>query len=627
MEIKEGALKLSMPEMPPAQLLAALGSYDLLPAIVFLPTRRRCDEAASEASLIRRDDRGERRDARRAVLRSFVEEHPEVRGHRHWETIIRGGVASHHAGHIPAWKLLIERLMAAGLLDAIFATATVAAGVDFPARTVVITNVDARTGSGWRQLTASELQQMTGRAGRRGRDRVGFIVAAPGLHQDPERIAHLLASEPDPLQSQFRATYSTLLNLLDAYESFERVREIAERSFAYRETARRIMRLEKERDESEAHIREKLDQAGCALSVSVARGLERLASARARLLEKLPQTRAEVLQRWLDEMVVPGRVVGIGRSGRRLVFVARRRGAGAVGVREDGRSASFAIERIGRVYEKVHPLDEDSIEAAFDEVRAGRDQPLAEPRLREAREYEDDAVRIINDMIDGLGTGRLSEADRSRCAEALWAVIADAERVERAEQRIEALRSEVWQPFERRARVLASFDYLDLATERVTERGRWLADLHVDRPLLVGEALQKGLFASLDVVRASALMAALASDADRDYGELPLEDSLVTTLADFEEIAYRVGSEEWKQGLEPAPEINFSAAATAATWAAGIEWAELVAETRAEEGDLVRMLSRTGESLLQIAGLKSAQPAAARTAERAAEAVLREPVR
>src|SRR3954469_9207574 len=228
-----------MPEMPPATLLAALQSYDLLPAIVFLPTRRRCDQAASEAALTRRDERAERREERRTILRSFVEEHPEVRNHRHWETIIRGGVAAHHAGHIPAWKLVIERLMSAGLLDAIFATATVAAGVDFPARTVVITNVDARTGAGWRMLSASELQQMTGRAGRRGRDRVGFVVAAPGLHQDPERIAHLLEAPPDPLQSRFRATYSTLLNLLDAYRSFAHVREIAERSFAYRDTARR----------------------------------------------------------------------------------------------------------------------------------------------------------------------------------------------------------------------------------------------------------------------------------------------------------------------------------------------------------------------------------------------------
>src|SRR5689334_23639835 len=82
--------------------------------------------------------------------------------------------------------------MSAGLLDAIFATATVAAGVDFPARSVVLTGADARTASGWRQLSASELQQMTGRAGRRGRDNVGFVIAAPGLHQDPQRIAQLL---------------------------------------------------------------------------------------------------------------------------------------------------------------------------------------------------------------------------------------------------------------------------------------------------------------------------------------------------------------------------------------------------------------------------------------------------
>jgi ATP-dependent RNA helicase HelY len=630
LENKEGphALKLSMPEMPPAQLLAALKSYDLLPAIVFLPTRRRCDEAASEAALARRDDRAERRDARRAILREFVTEHPEVRNHRHWDTIIKGGVAAHHAGHIPAWKLVIERLMTRGLLDAIFATATVAAGVDFPARTVVITNVDARTSGGWRLLSASELQQMTGRAGRRGRDRVGFIVAAPGLHQDPERISQLLESPPDALQSQFRATYSTLLNLLDAYRSFAGVREIAERSFAYRETARRIMRLEREREASEHRIREKLDEAGCHLPTSVARGLERLASARQRLLETLPQTRAEVFHRWLDEVVVPGRIVGVGRNGRRLLLVMRRRGGNLIGMREDGRGANLSLERVGRVYSEIYPLTEDKIEAAFDEVRArGGELALSEPRLKDARAEEDDAVNIINDLIDRLAPGNFNVQEKSICAEALWAVVEDAEAVERSERRIEALRAEVWQPFERRARVLDRFGYLDFALERVTARGAWLADLHVDRPLLVGEALENGLFASLDDVRAAALMAALAADAERDYGELPLDDALIATLVRFEEVAYKVATEEWQQGLEPGPEINFSAAAAAARWASGAEWAELVHETRAEEGDLVRMLSRTGESLLQIAGLKTAQPAAARTAARAAEAILREPVR
>src|SRR6188474_966914 len=238
-------MKLRMPEMPSATLLAALEGYNLLPAIVFMPTRRRCDQAASETALMRRDASDQRREARRDFMRSWVEQHPEIRGHRHWDTIIRGGVASHHAGHIPAWKMVIERLMSAGLLDAIFATATVAAGVDFPARSVVLTGADARTGSGWRTLSASEMQQMTGRAGRRGRDNVGFVVAAPGLHQDPARIAQLLKAPPDALVSQFRATYTTLLNLLDAFGTFGQVREIAERSFAHRDSVAQLTRLEK----------------------------------------------------------------------------------------------------------------------------------------------------------------------------------------------------------------------------------------------------------------------------------------------------------------------------------------------------------------------------------------------
>src|SRR5690349_9051848 len=244
-------MKLRMPEMPSATLLAALEGYNLLPAIVFLPTRRRCDQAASEAALTRRDPNDSRREARRDFMRAFVERHAEVRGHRHWDTIIRGGVASHHAGHIPAWKLVIEKMMSAGLLDAIFATATVAAGVDFPARTVVVTVADRRTGNGWQSLTASELQQMTGRAGRRGKDRVGFIVAAPGPHQHPQKIAELLSAPADDLESQFRATYTSLLNLLDAFGSFAQVRSIAERSFAYRNLLPRVHELQRQREANE----------------------------------------------------------------------------------------------------------------------------------------------------------------------------------------------------------------------------------------------------------------------------------------------------------------------------------------------------------------------------------------
>ncbi|MDQ1591937.1 MAG: ATP-dependent helicase HelY, partial [Pyrinomonadaceae bacterium] len=655
--------RLHMPEMPPASLLSALDAYDLLPAIVFLPTRRRCDEAAAEAALGRRDTDIERREARRVLMRDFAAEHAEIRKHRHWDAVLRGGVASHHAGHLPAWKLLIEKLMSAGLLDAIFATATVAAGVDFPARTVVLSNIDVRRGQGWRTLTASEFQQMTGRAGRRGRDRVGFIVAAPGTHQDPQKMAALLGASPDPLESQFRATYTTLLNLLDAYGNFAQVREIAARSFAHRETVERVARMEQERAEAERRIERKLRDAGCEFSTDVARGLERLASARDKLTSGAPQTRTEVFLNWLLEAVVPGRVVGIGRSSRRLVFVTERRDGSFVGVREDGRRASLDLARVGRVYAEVYPLTEDARDVAFADVHAGRATLMPEPRLRDARAGANDAVELINDLMDGLTTslvgasrgevggqrdkgevddGEVNDSDgavddgggevngdemRKRCEEALWAALPDAEAAERAERRIEVLRAEVWQPFERRARVLEHFGYLDFDGERVTERGQWLADLRLDRPLLVGEAIERNLFASLDAARAAGLMAALAADAERDYGELQLDDALVSTLAEFERIAYEVASVEWKQGLDPAPEMNFSAAAAVMRWAKGMKWDELVRQTRAEEGDLFRLLSRTGESLMQIGNLRESHAEAARVAHEAAESILREPVR
>jgi superfamily II RNA helicase len=617
-----------MPEMPPATLLAALGGYNLLPAIVFMPTRRRCDQAASEAALARPTGHDQRREARREFMRSFLEQHPEVRGHRHWDTIIRGGVASHHAGHIPAWKLVIERLMSAGLLDAIFATATVAAGVDFPARTVVLTGADARTASGWRPLSASELQQMTGRAGRRGRDNVGFVVAAPGLHQDPQRIAQLLRTSPDPLVSQFRATYTTLLNLLDAFGTFAHVREIAERSFAHRDSVRQLSQLEKSRSQSQQTIEHRLKDSNCELTVSNVLGLERLIGARARLQEAKPQTRAEVFSRWLNDVVKPGRVVGIGRSGRRLVMVTEKRDANIRGIREDGSSASFPQERIGRVYSPVYRLREHDIEAAFDEIRDhSRELTLPEPRLRDVHVEESDALKILDDNIDNLLPSHFTGADRQRCTELLWELHETAEDYERASRRIDSLREEVWLPFEQRAKVLSVFGYLDFEAEKVTDRGRWLADLHIDRPLLVGEALESGLFNTLDLKQFAGIMAALTADEERDYGDLELDDDIVTSLSRFEDIGFKVSGEEWKYGVEPAPELNFSAAGAAVLWASGASWAEIVRQTRAEEGDLFRMFSRSGEALLQIAGLHRSHPQAAQMAATAAEVVLREPIR
>ena len=122
-------------------------------------------------------------------------------------------------------------------------------------------------------------------------------------------------------------------------------------------------------------------------------------------------------------------------------------------------------------------------------------------------------------------------------------------------------------------------------------------------------------------------MASVASDADRSYGEMRATRHMTDILADFEDIVVAVSNVEWKHGVEPAEEINYSAAAAAERWTAGMEWDELVDRTRAEEGDLVRLLSRTGEALRQLANLHASNPAAAAIAHAASEAILREPVR
>lgn len=561
-------------------------------------------------------------------MRGFVEEHPEIRKHRHWDVIIRGGVASHHAGHMPAWKLVIEKMMSAGMLDAIFATATVAAGVDFPARTVVVTVADRRSASGWQSLTASELQQMTGRAGRRGKDRVGFIVAAPGPHQNPLRIAQLLNTPPNDLESQFRATYTSLLNLLDAFKNFDQVREIAEQSFAHRKLLPEMHRLEKAHERSEQNIRDALERANSDISLATLRGLERLASARSRLLETTPQTRRELLMNWLRQVVQPGRVIGIGRSGKRLALVTARSADGVTAVREDGRAASFPLERIGRVFSPNFSTNAEKIDDAFAEIhKRGQTLALPEPRLRDANAEEESSATLLNDLIDSFAASSTSKKETDRTRELIWSLQPDAAALERAERQIESLRADVWEPFERCARVLDHFGYLDFARQQVTERGRWLADLHVDRPLLVGETLQRGLFKSLDARKTAGLVAAMVADEDRDYGELELDDAIVGMLSQFEQIAFDVGTVEWDQGIEDTSEINFSAAAATAHWVDGADWAELVRETHADEGDLVRLFSRTGEALLQIAGLRETHSAAAQLAARTAEIVLREPVR
>ena len=614
------------PEIPPHKLINSLRGYRLLPAIVFLPTRRKCDEAAAEVA----GDKSQKSDAekfekRRKLFEEYLAANPEIKNHKHAKILVNAGVASHHAGHIPAWKLLVEKMMSSGLLNAIFATSTVAAGVDFPARTVVVTNADTRGNDGWRSLTANELQQMTGRAGRRGKDNVGFVVLVPGQFQNPKKIAELLKTQPDPLESRFRATYTTLLNLLDAFKNFEQLREIAERSYAFRETGRQIDGLKRSFESTREKIMSGLSSSGVELSVNDVMGFERLTEARRRIHERLPETRVEFRNQWLRETVLPGMIVTQGRSGKRLFFILQMNGDAISAIRDDGQGNTFPLSRVNRVYGNKYPVREREIERAFYDVYENKNPSLEEPKPPEKSDNADPAEELIDSLIERF----VADAGDKRDVylQVLWENAKDADRLGRITRDIEFLRDRIWSPFERRAKVLDALGYLDFRNELVTEKGKWLADLRVDRPLLVGEAMNRGIFSSISHTVMAGLIASLAADAERSYGELYLSDSLLEAVTSIEDVIYDVSKVEWRFGIEPAEEINLSAAAAAERWTGGMAWDELVKRTQAEEGDLFRLLSRTGEALMQVAQLRDSNPEAARIASETVDMILRDPIR
>jgi ATP-dependent RNA helicase HelY len=609
-------------EIPPPKLISTLGRLNLLPAIVFLATRRKCDEAALAVAADRSQKaQPERVTQRQKIFDEFSMISPEIASHKHRKLIVNTGVASHHAGHIPAWKLLIEKMMSGGLLNAIFATSTVAAGVDFPARTVVISNADVRGNEGWRPLRASELQQMTGRAGRRGKDNVGFVILAPGQFQNPKKIAELLKAPPDALESQFRATYTSLLNLLDAFGAFAPVREIAEKSFAFRSTRHQIDRLERRRESLLHSLKDRAGSVESRLTVDEFRGYERLSSVMQRLQSSIPASRAEHRYAWLRQNALPGRIVTQGRSAKRLFIILNVNADRVSAMRDDGQGATFELGRISRIYEQVYKLRDEIIEEAFYDVFENKNKPLTEPKPA-YKLSTDGAFEIVTSAMQRLTDGMPSDA---------LAILAEGvrpiEKIEQIERDIEFLKEEIWLPFESRARVLDHFGYLDFASETVSESGKWLADVRVDKPLLVGEALKRGLFEKFDISIAAGFMAALAADADRSYGEMRCSNKMLDAIEEFDEVLYTVGSAEMQFGIPPVEDVNISAAAATEAWAKGWEWESLVERTNAEQGDLVRLLSRTGEALLQVGKLREANRAAANIANTAAETILREPVR
>lgn len=212
------------------QIIQNLADNDMLPAIYFTFSRKKCDEQMEKCSGLGLNTRKEQEKIK-AFIEEFIAENPHLYGNKHIEYLIQG-VASHHAGLLPAWKNLVEKLFQKGLIKVVFATETLAAGINMPARSTVISSTSKRTDSGHRMLTANEFLQMSGRAGRRGMDEVGYVTVVGTPFQTPEEVAELVLSDSNPLESKFSPSYSMVLNLLQRF-NLEESKELILKSFGY----------------------------------------------------------------------------------------------------------------------------------------------------------------------------------------------------------------------------------------------------------------------------------------------------------------------------------------------------------------------------------------------------------
>ena len=216
-------------EGPPfGEMIDVLRQFHLLPAIFFLKSRAECDAALRTCNAA--SDQTEDETFLRE-LEALLDRFPYLRSHRQLDELRTAHVAAHHGGQLPAWKFLVETMMKQGHLQAIFATSTVAAGVNFPARTIVLMNSDLFNGHEFAPLSGTEFHQMTGRAGRRGQDRVGFMLAVPGRFMDLVHVRKLLLKKPEAIESRIRSDFSMVLNLLLS-QTPDDIREIFAKSLA-----------------------------------------------------------------------------------------------------------------------------------------------------------------------------------------------------------------------------------------------------------------------------------------------------------------------------------------------------------------------------------------------------------
>src|SRR4051812_32321928 len=632
---------------PPSRsvVIERLDRAGLLPAITFVFSRNGCDAAVTEClrSGLRLTDEAERAEIAQIVderTGSLPEEDLHVLGFWEWREGLLAGLAAHHAGMVPAFKETVEECFVRGLVKAVFATETLALGINMPARTVVLERLVKWNGEAHVDVTPGEYTQLTGRAGRRGIDVEGHavVVWAPGV--DPAMVAGLASTRTYPLRSSFRPSYNMAVNLVSSFGR-ARARELLASSFAQFQADRSVVGLarsaarheqEAERLAAEMHS-DAGDVAGYARLRQEISDRERELSRDSQAKRRMEAAEALGALRAGDVIRVPsGRRQGLAvvldpgitdLADPRPLVLTEDKWAGRLGAVDFPTPVTaLARVRVPKNFNHRSPHARRDLAATLRNARVENDLGARRTKQRSAA-ADDPVLADLRRAVRAHPVHSLPDREeRVRVAERWLRALREAGALQR---RMAERTGSLTRQFDRTCDVLEELGYLvpEVAplvpadtyvvpevddVPMVTDDGRRLSRIWSEADLLVAECLRSGAWKGLTPAELAACVSTVVFESRRDFPGQPAVPAgkVGAAIGEMRRIRVRLQEVEAEHGVPETRDLDLGFAWAAYRWADGQSLDRVLAGaeqagTELSGGDFVRWARQLIDLLDQLA--------------------------
>jgi ATP-dependent RNA helicase HelY len=615
--------------MPPppsrVDVVERLDSAGLLPAITFIFSRAGCDAAVQQflrsgVRLLTDEQRSRVRAHVAERCADLPAEDLNVLGYHDFADGLERGVAAHHAGMLPTFKEIVEELFAAGLVKAVFATETLALGINMPARSVVLESLVKWNGEMHADITPGEYTQLTGRAGRRGIDVEGHAVVVwrPGL--DPRALAGLASTRTYPLRSSFKPSYNMAVNLVGQVGK-ARARNLLESSFAQFQADKGVVGLTRQLHRNQEALAGYRESMTCHLGdIDEYMGLRRALAERETELSRqgANQRRAaaasalEALKTG-DIIVVPaGRKAGLavildpgldtGRDGPRPRVLTAAREVATLSLLD----FPVPVEptgwmRIPKTFNHKSPQSRRDLAATLrNKAGLSEGEKLRRPRRERSAAADDDEIaRLRRDLRSHPCHGCEERENHARWAERYHRLDRETEALDR---RVKGRTHSIARTFDQVCSVLTVLGYLD--GEKVTAEGKRLARIYSELDLVAAECLREGVWDALNPAELASAVSLLVYEARNaeDYGppRLP-KGNAREAIERMSRLWVAVHELEGDHAVDFQREPDAGFAWAAYQWATGHRLDTVLEEVGLPAGDFVRWCKQLIDMLGQLA--------------------------